>query len=258
MIAEEVLSAALRRDRQMVAGAITIVIALAWLYLFEMAAMTPAMDSMALVTQPRPWTFGYGAMMFVMWAVMMVAMMLPSALPMLLIHARMCRQQQLEGRPYAPSSLFAAGYLAVWTLYSAGATLLQWGLDTASLLSPMMVSNNAIFGGAVLIVAGAYQLTPFKEICLHKCQSPFGFLAQHWQPEGRGAFKMGLSHGGYCVGCCWALMALLFVGGVMNLIWIAAITVFVLVEKAIPMGNVFSRIWAGLFMLFGITVIAIG
>jgi predicted metal-binding membrane protein len=179
---------------------------------------------------------------------MMVGMMLPSATPATLVYTAVARKAAREGTPVAPVAAFVLGYLTMWTLFSAGATVAQWGLERAALLSPMLVSNSAVLGGALLVAAGAYQLTPWKDACLEHCRSPAHFVAQHWRPGTGGALRMGMEHGAYCLGCCWVLMGLLFFGGVMNLLWIAAIALFVLLEKVLPFGAGGGR-WAGYAMI---------
>jgi len=186
--------------------------------------------------------------MFWMWAVMMVGMMVPTAAPMTLVYAAVARKAARQGTKVAPTAAFVAGYVAMWTLFSLGATLAQWGLDSAALLSPMMVSNSPKLGAALLFAAGVYQLTPWKDSCLEHCRAPAHFISANWRPGVAGAFRMGVVHGAYCLGCCWILMGLLFLGGVMNLLWIAAITLFVLLEKILPAGALAGRI-AGLAMI---------
>jgi predicted metal-binding membrane protein len=177
------------------------------------------------------WSAGYAFVVFLMWCVMMVAMMVPSAAPMVLIHAAMGRKQKDADRLLASTAIFVAGYLTVWTAFSAVATALQWGLQSLGVVTGMMEIASPVIAGLLLISAGLYQLTPLKRICLRHCQGPLTFILQHWRPGKGGAFRMGLEHGCYCVGCCWFLMMLLFVGGIMNLIWIAGIAVFVGIEK---------------------------
>jgi predicted metal-binding membrane protein len=196
----------------------------------------------------HPWTPAHFGMMFAMWAIMMTGMMLPSATPTTLVYTAVARKASREGTPVAPVAAFVAGYLFMWTLFSLGATLAQWGLERAALLSPMMVSSSPALGGALLVGAGFYQLTPFKDACLEHCRSPTHFIAGHWRPGSLGALRMGIEHGAYCLGCCWVLMGLLFFGGVMNLLWIAAITLFVLLEKVVPYGAGGGR-WAGVGMI---------
>jgi predicted metal-binding membrane protein len=229
-----------------------------WLTLVAMARGVES-GPMAML-ELRPWTPAHFGMMFAMWAIMMVGMMLPSATPATLVYTAVARKAAREGTPVAPVSAFVLGYLTMWTLFSVGATAAQWGLEQAALLSPMLVSNSAVLGGALLAAAGAYQLTPWKDACLEHCRSPAHFIAQHWRPGTAGAFRMGTEHGAYCLGCCWVLMGLLFFGGVMNLLWIAAITLFVLLEKVLPFGagggrfSGFAMIVAGALVLVGTRV----
>lgn len=237
----------LRRDRALVAVALLIVVALAWLYLLQGAGMDMQGPSgMAMAHAGAPWAPGQAAIMFAMWAVMMLAMMLPSAAPMILLYATIQRRGGRGGG--AATTAFVFGYVAVWTGFSLAATLLQWGLGRALLLSPMMHTTSFATAGALLVAAGVYQWTPLKQACLRHCRSPLEFILTCWREGPRGAFGMGLRHGAYCVGCCWALMALLFVGGVMNLASVAAITVFVLAEKVAPGGVWLGRI-AGLVLI---------
>jgi predicted metal-binding membrane protein len=188
-------------------------------------------------------------MLFAMWAVMMAGMMLPSAAPIVLLYAGVVRKSAGMGRPAAHVYAFVAGYLVVWSLFSLGATVLQRIFTGWLLLSPTMASQSPIFAGTMLMLAGAYQLTPWKRACLAWCRSPVEFLTRFWKPGVKGGFRLGLAHGIYCLGCCWALMLLLFVGGVMNLRWIAALTVFVLLEKVTPLGARGAR-WLGLVPVF--------
>ena len=227
--------AALRpRDRAAVLVAIGGVTALSWLYLVDMAL---AMERVPMaMMRMQAWTPRHFGMMLAMWVIMMVGMMLPSATPATLVYAAVARKARREGAPIASAPSFVAGYLAVWALFSVAATVAQWGLERATLLSPMLVSTSPVLGGALLVAAGGYQLTPFKDACLEHCRSPAHFFAAHWRPGALGALRMGAEHGAWCLGCCGVLMGLLFVGGVMNLLWIAAITLFVLVEKVMPWG----------------------
>jgi predicted metal-binding membrane protein len=179
---------------------------------------------------------------------MMVGMMVPSAAPMTLVYAAVARKAARQGTPVAPTSAFIAGYVAMWTLFSGFATLAQWGLDHAAMLSPMLVSSSPALGAALLVAAGSYQLTPLKNGCLEHCRAPAQFISENWRPGASGAFRMGLVHGAFCLGCCWVLMGLLFVGGVMNLLWIALITGFVLIEKILPHGVLGGRL-AGIAMI---------
>jgi predicted metal-binding membrane protein len=238
------------RDRLAILSALAGVTALAWDYLIVLARGIDGMQAMdsAPMLGLRPWSALEFALMFAMWAVMMVGMMVPSAAPTALVYAAVARKAAREGTPVAPTAAFVSGYVVTWTLFSLGATLLQWALERAALLSSMMVSTSPALGASLLIGAGLYQLTPYKNACLRHCRMPMHFIAEHWRPGTAGAFRMGLEHGAFCLGCCWLLMGLLFLGGVMNLLWIAAITLFVLLEKLLPLGDSGGRV-AGLAMI---------
>ncbi|UUZ73333.1 DUF2182 domain-containing protein [Polaromonas sp. P1(28)-8] len=244
MPVDATLEAVLRRDRLVVVTALTAVIALSWAYLLVGAGMGMSewgMAGMAMMTR-AVWTPGYAVLMFFMWWVMMVAMMLPGVAPMILLFATVNRKQRDTGHPYVATSIFAFGYLAAWVGFSLVAVILQWGFELTGILSPMLVATNATnatnatLGGFLLLAAGVYQLTPIKHACLRHCRSPLGFLSTHWRQGARGALRMGLLHGAFCVGCCWVLMGLMFFGGVMNLYWIAGLALFVLCEKTVPAG----------------------
>jgi len=227
-------------DRIILYGELALLSALAWLYLVRMPMTPEALGGLAermLSVLPPQWADLW--LTFMMWAVMMVAMMLPSTAPMVMAYARIASAR--GGHPKVRTWLFAFGYLAIWTVFSAAATALQFALAQSSMLSNALVTT-PIVSAAILAVAGIYQLTPLKEACLGRCQSPVGFFMTHWRDGASGALRMGLSHGAFCVGCCWMLMALLFVAGVMNLAWVAAITVFVLLEKATPWGRPIANI----------------
>jgi predicted metal-binding membrane protein len=195
-------------------------------------------------------------LMLLMWAVMMAAMMLPSAAPMILLFGSIARSRHARGEQASAAGIFGLGYVAVWSVFSVGAVALQFALESAALLSPMMETTSIALAGAVLIAAGVYQWTPLKQACLRRCRSPLEFVLTHWREGRRGAFVMGAEHGVYCVGCCWVLMLLLFVGGIMNLTWIAGLAIFVLVEKLAPAGHWIGRCagvalaaWGGLTLL---------
>jgi predicted metal-binding membrane protein len=245
------LECLVRRDRAVVAAALALIALLAWAYMIRLAhhmnmaaAGAPAHTDMAAMIRPHPaaWSGGDAALMFFMWAVMMVAMMTPSVAPMILVHARVVRQTRERQKPFAATGWFAAGYLLAWTGFAAAATATQWALERAALLTPAMAAADDFFGGAVLIAAGVYQWTPFKDACLRECQAPLVFLQRHGlRADVRGSLALGARHGLYCIGCCWALMLILFVGGAMNLLWIAIIAVLVLLEKVVPAGQLLSR-----------------
>ena len=189
----------------------------------------------------------------------MTAMMLPSAAPMILLFATINRRRSATGTPYA-TGLFALAYLSLWAAFSLAATCAQWGLEHARLLSATMATASTSLAGAVFLLAGVYQLTPLKQACLRRCRSPLEFLSHYWQGGALGAFRMGLRHGLFCLGCCWAMMALLFVGGLMNVLWIAALALCVLAEKVVPAGSLLGQaggvaliLWGGVTLL---TVIA--
>ena len=203
-----------------------------------------SMDMDAMAPGRATWGFATWALMIAMWWIMMIAMMTPSAASTILLYARVHRHALAQGQvqdKLAPTGAFAAGYLLVWLTFAAFAAALHWALESTGLVSAMMMgSKSRWLSSAVLIAAGLYQLSPFKNICLTHCRMPTSFLSRHWRPHASGALRLGAMHGAYCVGCCWMLMALLFVGGVMNLTWIAALAILVLIEKALPAGQ-----WVG-------------
>ena len=268
-----VIESLVRRDRLVVLGGITILLVIAWIYIllgagmghsaFEMTSLTlPSAESgtetstamatsMDMMMQMAVWTPAYAGLMLVMWWVMMIAMMLPSAAPMILLFATVNRKQRLQGAPFVPTSVFAAGYLVAWGLFSLVAILAQWGFERYGLLSMMMAMTNGLFGASILLIAGIFQLTPLKHACLHQCRSPMQFVTQHWRKGVAGAFRMGIHHGTICIGCCWALMALLFVGGVMNLYWIVGLAVLVLLEKTVPPGHKLGSVTGIVLLVWG-------
>jgi len=233
------LEQVLRHDRLIVAVGIAGVGAPAWAYLFDGAGIDMSMAGMPM--EPMPWSPFYAALMFVMWWVMMIAMMVPGAAPMVLLFTAIKRKQRASVSPFVESWIFLGGYLLIWAGFSLVAALAQWGLERVGLLSMAMTSTNAVLGGVILLAAGLYQFTPIKSACLRYCQSPVLFLSRHWRPGAVGALRMGLRHGSYCLGCCWFLMALLFVSGIMNLVWIAGIALYVACEKLLPLGHRLSR-----------------
>jgi predicted metal-binding membrane protein len=177
-------------------------------------------------------------------------MMLPSAAPMILLHASLKRMSGVQ--PGMLTGAFLAGYLAIWAIFSMFSTGLQWGLGVAGRMSETMMIEGPALAGGVLILAGLYQFTSLKHACLAQCQSPAGFLVENHKPGRSGAFKMGIAHGAFCLGCCWALMALLFVGGVMNLTWIAGLAILVAIEKLSPFGTQIVRIAGGALIVWGL------
>ena len=241
MIGGSVIEKALRRDRIVVVFCLLFVVVLSWAYLLSGAGMMQAMGDMMMPMSTGPWTLSSTLLVLVMWAVMMAAMMLPSAAPIILLYATVARRRSERGEHVSTSGAFAFGYIAVWAAFSLAAALLQYGLEKIALISPMMQTTSIALAGTVLIAAGLYQWTPLKQACLRHCRSPLDFIVAYWRPGARGAVLMGLRHGVYCVGCCWLLMLLLFVVGVMNFAWIAGIALFVLVEKFVPAGHWIGR-----------------
>lgn len=243
----------LLRDRWLMGGALAVTIALCWAWIVPMARdMYGAMTGPSAWMMTERWDFTHLALLFAMWVVMMAGMMLPSAAPTLLLYASVIRKSPAGERAPAHVYAFAGGYLFVWTAFSLAATVLQRVLASLLLLTPMMAARSRALGGALLIVAGLYQLTPFKRTCLESCRSPAAFIAQHWKRGVTGGFRLGLAHGIYCLGCCWALMLLLFAGGVMNLWWIGALTAFVLLEKIAPFGAQGGRLSGLLIIVMGL------
>ena len=203
-----------------------------------------------------PWDGSAVLLLFMMWAVMMAAMMLPSAAPVLLAFLELNHRRQKAAQPLVPAGIFVGGYLAAWTAYSAVATLAQWGLHKAALLSPAMAATSPALNGGLLLAAGIFQWTPLKRACLQRCRSPLSFLMSEWRNGASGAFVMGLRHGSYCLGCCWILMALLFVAGVMNLFWVIAIALFVMTEKTLVRGELFGRLAGAALVIAGVVLMA--
>jgi predicted metal-binding membrane protein len=229
----------LRHERGIVLAALVGVTVVAWVYLViaqqSMDMPMPPMDDMPDMAMPFPtgWVFA-------MWWIMMLGMMLPSAAPMILTFEALQRRKRERHEAYVPTAIFVAGYLLVWGAFSLAATGAQWALQQAALLSPTLALEAPLLGALVFVLAGIYQWTPLKTVCLRHCRSPFGFLLSQWRDGWSGALRMGARHGLYCLGCCWVLMLLLFAFGVMNLVWVAAVAAFVFAEKLLPGG-----IWIG-------------
>ena len=244
------VAAVLRRERLVIAAALVVVVVLAWIYLWAGAGTgMSAVDMTALTLFPHRHADVTGAMestwplVVAMWWVMMIGMMTPSAAPLVLIYGLVLRRHHAPGRNvFQLSMLLLSGYLVVWLAFSIAAAAFQAALQPAGLLSEMMLwSKSAALSAAVLAAAGLYQLSPLKQACLAKCRNPVRFLTEYWRPGRFGSFVLGIRHGAYCVGCCWMLMALLFVGGVMNLVWIAILTLIVLIEKLAPAGKAIGQ-----------------
>jgi predicted metal-binding membrane protein len=247
----------LLRQRVVILAALLAIAALAWLYLFLAATdMTAAMAGMdRTMTMPSRGATEL-SLLFAMWWVMMVGMMLPSVAPVILTFATVNRNRRARGEPYVPPALFAAGYLLAWAGFSLAATLAHEALERANLLSPMdMTTNSRLLGGLLFLAAGLYQFTPVKLACLRLCRSPLDFVVNHWRDGPGGALRMGLTHGLYCLGCCWILMLLLFAGGVMNLLWVAILAIAVLIEK-LSAGPWIGRIGGVLLAAYGTWLLA--
>jgi predicted metal-binding membrane protein len=262
--APSVPSAALapRRDRLLIWGCILLVTVLAWAYLIHLAGLMGSpmdADAMAKMGMPmgRSWTATDAFYTWVMWSVMMIGMMAASALPVLLLFAGVQARRVDGGRSLAVLS-FGLGYLSIWVGFSACATIAQWGLHQGALMNHSLATSSTAVGGAILVAAGLYQMSPLKGRCLSQCQSPLGFLMSHWRDGSRGAFTMGMRHGTFCLGCCWALMGVLFVVGVMNLLWVAALTVVVLIEKIGPAGFRLARTGGAVMIVLGVVMITTG
>ena len=251
------LEATLKRDRLVVVIGLVAVIAVSWAYVLAGAGMDlgAVAETGGMMAMTTAWSPGYFLLMLAMWWVMMVAMMLPSAAPMVLLYATVNRRAGERGHAGVPTGMFAAGYLLVWGAFSLLATGLQWGLEQAALVSPEMARASVPFGAALLVGAGVYQMTPLKYACLRRCQAPIQFLGHGWRRGRMGAVRMGLEHGAFCLGCCWVLMGLLFYGGVMSLLWIGGLALYVLIEKLVPAGPWIGRS-TGLALIVWGTVIA--
>jgi predicted metal-binding membrane protein len=254
------------RDRRLIAAALALLVVLAWAYLVllsrqmggdeSMVAMPsmadmPGMPGMSAADGvSTAWAPVRLALALLMWWAMMIGMMVPSATPMILLFGNVQRRQLAAESPARRVSLFAAGYLVTWGMFSLLAAAAQAGLTEAALLAPMDLSVTSWLGAVLVALAGGYQLTPLKNGCLRRCRSPAEFLSSHWRRGDAGAFHMGIAHGLYCVGCCWLLMGLLFVVGVMNLLWVAAIAALVLIEKLLPYGEITARVGGTGLLLF--------
>lgn len=246
------MEALLRRDRGWVITGLVISVGLCWAWLVPAALdMQGDMDGLSAWMMRSHWDLSYALAIFAMWIAMMVGMMLPSAAPTLLLYAGICRRDSADTKPMRRVQAFAAGYLLAWAGFSLLATVLQWALVAAQLLDPMLQSSSTLFSSVLLVAAGAYQWTQIKQRCLARCRSPAEFISSYWRRGVGGALRMGWAHGLFCLGCCWALMLMLFVGGVMSLAWIGAITLLVLLEKLLPAGAFAGR-------LAGVLIIAAG
>jgi predicted metal-binding membrane protein len=270
LILAPIQTAVLRRDRIVVILALALLTALAWSYLLwlladmhmggmDMTGLRMIPSGMGLMMPaPMPWQAMEFAFVFVMWAVMMVGMMTPSAVPMILMYARVGRQT--EGAPLSATVWFAAGYFLVWASFALFATLVHWAFDRTALLDYAMASTSNVVGGLLFIAAGSYQWTRLKDVCLTQCQTPFAFLMRQggFRRDALGSLILGIRHCAYCVGCCWALMTLLLVGGAMNVLWIVLLALFILVEKVTPFGRQIAPLAGAVLIPAGAWFVATG
>jgi predicted metal-binding membrane protein len=236
------LEQALRADRRVVLAALLVITGLALGYT---AWLATGFDMSGMMSPEfAPWSAGHFSFMLAMWIVMMIGMMTPSVAPMVLLYAGIARQANARGTPFAAAGWFASGYLLAWIAFAAVATLAQWWLESRALIRPMMAGTGRTAGALVLVATGIYQWLPVKQACLSQCGAPLAFVQRHggFAPSAGGSVRLGVLHGLYCIGCCWALMALLFVFGVMNLVWIAGLMVYVLAEKLVPAPRLLARV----------------
>lgn len=243
--------AAISRDRAIVLASLVAIAGLAWAYLFALSQDMAAMDDMpgmAMSSAPAPFL-----LTVTMWMVMMVGMMLPSAMPMILLFTAVQRKQGKQ--PVITTGAFAAGYLLIWCGFAVAAAALQIELGEMAVLSPSLTFVSTRLAGLTFLIAAAYEFSPLKNRCLSQCSSPIGFITAHWRPGYAGAFRMGISHGAFCVGCCWALMLLLFTAGVMNLLWVALLAVLVLVQKVLPYPRVAATIAGTAMAVVGLVLV---
>lgn len=267
-----VLEKALKRDQWIAGFGLALLFLFAWAYLLGGAGLGMSLTQMTLasffphlqptlamganvVMAPGEWSVAYTFLMIAMWWVMMIAMMTPSAAPIILLQARVARRTEAKGKEglaLGKTGAFAGGYLLAWLAFSLSAVFLQWAFEaTGAVSATSMGSQSAWLSAPILFAAGLYQLSPMKDVCLRHCRAPAEFLSRHWRPGQLGAIRLGLLHGAYCVGCCWASMILLFVGGVMNPIWIVALAAIVLLEKIGPRGPSFGKAGGVLLIAWG-------
>ncbi len=265
-------AAVLRRDRAVVVLALALLTTLAWSYLLWLSAhmdmggmdmtgwrMIPS--GMGLMMPAHmPWRAMEFALVFVMWTVMMVGMMTPSAVPMFLMYARVGRQTEAQSRPLAATVWFAVGYFLVWIAFALLATLVEWAFERTMLLDFTMATTSTVVGGLLFVAAGSYQWTRLKDACLTQCQTPFAFLMRQggFRGDAPGSLMLGVRHGASCVGCCWALTMLLLVGGVMNVLWIVLLALFILLEKVVPFGRQIALLAGTILVVAGAWLLSIG
>jgi len=245
----------LKKDRLIIISSLFIISLLAWVYIIylykQMAVMN--MDALFFAMPMTPsWTMTDFALLFLMWFVMMIAMMTPAVAPLILIFAMVNRQRKQQNRPFVNTAYLMTGYFVVWAAFSLAATSLQWLLQQISMLNPEMKTTNKILGSVILIATGIFQFTAFKHTCLQYCRTPIEFVHRHWKEGKPGALRMGIQNGFYCLGCCWMLMVVLFVAGIMNLLWVAIIALFVLIEKISSQTKWISYVAGFVLILYGV------
>ena len=258
MINGKSLAFYLKRDRVIIIIGLFFIALLSWLYIIYLYANMVYMDMNALffaMPMTPEWTYIDFILLFLMWLVMMIAMMTPSVSPLILVFATINRQRKQQDHPFINAAFLMAGYFLVWAAFSLTATALQWLLQQMSLLSPDMKTTSKIFGSITLITTGIFQFTPLKQTCLAHCRTPLNFVLQHWKEGKQGALRMGIENGFYCLGCCWMLMALLFVTGIMNLLWVSIIALFVLIEKILPRIKWIPYLAGTVLILYGILLL---
>jgi predicted metal-binding membrane protein len=259
MISSNSLEYLIKKDRIVIISGLFFITILSWLYIIYLYNQMVYMDMNALffaMPMTPEWTVTDFILLFLMWLVMMIAMMTPSVAPLILIFATVNRQRRQQDHPFVNTLYLMTGYFLIWAAFSLAATSLQWLLQQISMLNPEMKTTSKILGSTILILAGIFQFTPLKQTCLKHCRSPLGFVLLHWKEGKQGALRMGIENGFYCVGCCWMLMVLLFVAGIMNLLWVALIALFVLVEKISP-GIKWIPYVAGLVLIvYGVLLLA--
>ena len=256
------LPALSHKDKSIVYIGIIAIMLMAWLYLFSIVEQHSHMD-MTMMSMPQTALSDHidlynFLILFLMWSVMMIAMMSPSILPATTVFSAFNKHKKAQQQPYVKTYIFVVGYLAAWVACSVLFALMQLGLSTAGVLDSAMKSNNLLLSGSILLVAGVYQWTPLKEVCLKHCRSPLGFFIERWREGYRGAIYMGLRYGLFCVGCCWLLMTIMFAVGAMNILWMVILSIFVLTEKIFPASKIVGNIagillicWAG-YLLIGL------
>jgi predicted metal-binding membrane protein len=245
-----------RHDNAVIVAASAGLTLIAWFYTWLQARTMTGVEDIAMPAEFGPWTISDVALNVAIWWVMMIGMMVPSAMPMILIFAAVSRSKRARGKPFVPTAVFAAVYLIAWGVFGLAATFAEWSLEQAALISPEAQRVGPGLGAGITIAAGVYQLMPLKNVCLAHCRTPLNFVLNHWREGAPGAVRMGLEHGFYCLGCCWVLMTVLFAVGVMNLLWLGVLIAFVLVEKLFPAGQWIARARGVLAIGFGAFLLA--